>query len=626
MYRVITILLLVSSCVSQPKDRQVSSSDADSLIAYIKTTVRPHLQSREIESAKSILDSLRPVITNIDQYKLSCTWLTFKSSLAVLEGQIDSARYYIDQAMAIASKEDTTKQILLEVQIQYANTLNEQKSLDSALKYAREAYDLAKKFDTTLLPIICYRLYEMYRIIDDHTAMKKYLFEGFKYSDQPLFRVAFANGIADYYDRLDQLDSAIAFFKTFEKDTSFSSPYFAAVRYNNLGTFLSKKRAYNEALPYQLKAMAINKEIGQLSGWAFFSLAETYFGLKEYAKAKINLDSAMNMAEEQKDWTLVTKLWEARARMHKELQQYQNAYRALDSAFAYYHKEIDSSIAVQAKELEAKYAGNAKDEAIQTLSFKNDMTQRIANQRMFIILSLVAILVLLAVAVTSWWRRRRLQMFIREAELRQQLLRSQIDPHFLFNSLEVLQSTMRQLELDKALTYLSKFSRLLRLIFKNAKDSWVSLKDEIEALRNYLQLQAINFDDRFEFDIELDDNIMEDEIRIPPMLIQPFVENAVIHGVSKVGYKGVITVKIKKQNSLLHCIVEDNGTGLLINAERNLIESSSTQIIRERLAILSRQTKQPATLAIIDKHEVNEGTGVKVVLKIGLNGMATGAL
>jgi tetratricopeptide (TPR) repeat protein len=621
MYRVIVMLLLVASCVSEPKNKQASSSDGDSLIAFIKTTVRPQLQSWQTGAAKRILDSLQPVVTTIDQYKLTCTWLTFKSSLSVLQGQLDSARYYIDRAMAIASKEDTAKRILLEVQIQYANTLNEQKSLGSALRYARAAYDLAKKVDTTLLPVICYRLYEMYRIIDDHPAMKKYLFEGLKYSDQTLFKIAFTNGIADYYDRVGQIDSAIVFFKTFEKDTSFSSPYFAAVRYNNLGTFLSKKGAYKEALPYQLKAMTINRETGQLSGWAFFSLAETYFGLEEYAHAKIYLDSAMNMAEAQNDRTLVTKLWEARAKMYKALQRHQYAYTALDSSFQSYHKEIDASIAVQAKELEAKYAGKAKDEAIQGLSFKNEMTQRIASQRMLIIISLFVVLILLGAVVTLWWRRRRLQMLIREAELRQQLLRSQIDPHFLFNSLEVLQSSMRQVELDKALNYLSSFSRLLRLIFKNAKDSLVSLKDEIDALSKYLQLQAINFDDKFEYSIQLDDGMMEDELQIPPMLIQPFVENAVLHGVSKVNYKGIINIKIGKQNSFLHCIVEDNGTGLKVRPPSNVTESTSTQIIRERLKILARQTRQPATLAIINKHEINEGTGVKVVLKIGLNSM-----
>jgi LytS/YehU family sensor histidine kinase len=223
--------------------------------------------------------------------------------------------------------------------------------------------------------------------------------------------------------------------------------------------------------------------------------------------------------------------------------------------------------------------------------------------------------VILGLLVFWLWRRKQLIRHIREESLRQQLLRGQIDTHFLSNSVMGLQGLIRQGNTDEAIQFAQRLGRLFRLSLENARQPFVPLKNELEALVCYLQLQQTLFDHQFDYAIEVEGVSDQATILVPPMLLQPFAENAVLHGFTYEKEKGRINICIKKTHGALHCMIEDNGRGFQgakINADHK--QSLSTIINQERLVILSRQTKTPAQLTIVDKKATGDEPGVRVEL------------
>jgi len=146
-------------------------------------------------------------------------------------------------------------------------------------------------------------------------------------------------------------------------------------------------------------------------------------------------------------------------------------------------------------------------------------------------------------------------------EARLQSLRLQMNPHFLFNALNSIQQMILASEEMVATRYLSKFSKLLRTILVHSDKEYVSLKEELEILDLYVELESIRFKDSFKYKIEVDEEIDTDEIKLPTLLVQPFVENAIWHGLMHKEGERLLTVKFSENNDCIECIVEDNGIG-----------------------------------------------------------------
>ncbi len=201
----------------------------------------------------------------------------------------------------------------------------------------------------------------------------------------------------------------------------------------------------------------------------------------------------------------------------------------------------------------------------------------------------------------------------------QKLLRSQMTPHFIFNSLSILQGIILNKEYDKSVKYLSKFSRLLRLILENSRETAVALVHELKALENYLQVQNLVAKHPYRYTVEVDENIDSQKISIPPMIIQPFVENAIEHAFPDEEPDRNIEIKISLIDNKLFCTIADNGIGLILQQEKSFStkKSLSTTITIERLKMLSKEFKVPTDISIVDRSLANShesGTLVKLML------------
>jgi sensor histidine kinase YesM len=201
-------------------------------------------------------------------------------------------------------------------------------------------------------------------------------------------------------------------------------------------------------------------------------------------------------------------------------------------------------------------------------------------------------------------------------------LRSQMNPHFLFNSINSIEHYIITNERDKAADYLNRFSRLMRLILQNSRSQKVPLSSELEALQLYVDLERIRFKVPFEYDIELEPSVNPNDVEIPPMLIQPFVENAIWHGIQHKNEKGNIVLSFIVEDELLICTIDDDGVGRKIASEyskksRKKHKSVGLKITEERISILNQRQGARASFTVIDKvDEMNNALGTRIVLKL----------
>ncbi len=209
-------------------------------------------------------------------------------------------------------------------------------------------------------------------------------------------------------------------------------------------------------------------------------------------------------------------------------------------------------------------------------------------------------------------------------ELEQKALRLQMNPHFIFNSLNAIQNFVLANDTDKAVNYLAKFSHLMRMILANSTASHITLKDELNALIYYIDLEKLRFDDKFDYKITRDPSIDEDFVEIPPMLFQPYVENAIIHGLVNSPKRGLLEISIRRINpGTMLCTVKDNGIGrekaIEIRNKSGIKRQPKGMIItQERIDIFNKQSSKNFAVKITDlrgDHGEPAGTMVEFTIQ-----------
>jgi len=198
-----------------------------------------------------------------------------------------------------------------------------------------------------------------------------------------------------------------------------------------------------------------------------------------------------------------------------------------------------------------------------------------------------------------------------------------MNPHFIFNALNAIKKFLLKNDVPNADKYLSSFAKLLRLILDNTRENKVLLENEIELIKLYLKLEHLRFEDRLEYSILVDENINTSETEIPSMLIQPFVENAIVHGIQNKEGKGIIKVFFNQNDGYIEAVIQDDGIGrakaVALKNEAIPHKSLAIKISEERLLALRKNKNIPAGINIVDLNDTNGNqTGTKVIICIPL--------
>ncbi len=240
-----------------------------------------------------------------------------------------------------------------------------------------------------------------------------------------------------------------------------------------------------------------------------------------------------------------------------------------------------------------------------------------------IITKIVAVLILLFLAlliVRSYYKR---QLASKEKDnqlvtLENRALQSMMNPHFIFNSLGSIQKFLLQNKAEEAGNYLSQFARLIRQTMNSIKSNSVLLDDEIERLRNYIELEQLRMGSRFDYTIKADSELQQDDYSIPSMLVQPFVENAIWHGISQIQEKGSIRIHFSYvDEKIMRIVIEDNGIGfekskVFSDSKNNMNMASS--LSNKRIQLLGEKYNVNTKLVIEELHPGKENPGAKISL------------
>jgi ligand-binding sensor domain-containing protein len=262
-----------------------------------------------------------------------------------------------------------------------------------------------------------------------------------------------------------------------------------------------------------------------------------------------------------------------------------------------------------------------------SFSIEKKLWQKTWFQVLALVISLLGIWLLLSWRIRVIRREEASKNNIRKkiASLEQLALKSQMNPHFIFNSLNSIQHYVLDKDIEGANKFISGFSRLIRQTLDISTRHEISIAEEMSYLSTYLQLEKIRLENKFSFDVTTDPSIDPDEVFIPPMILQPFVENCVRHGIRyRQDNDGKITIVFKKFGSFMNCEIEDNGVGrkiALSQKSKNPIEyqSKGISLTIDRIELLNKHAARPISIHIYDLEDGNGvGTGTRVIISFPL--------
>lgn len=340
--------------------------------------------------------------------------------------------------------------------------------------------------------------------------------------------------------------------------------------YSNRSLIYMSQEKYPEAYADVLKAIDYAQQSGKIYAQIIDRIhaANILEKMSRYAEAGLYAQKALTIAREYKTYP------EEEAQAHLALARIGEKTRDWKMAYEHYnaYKEgLDSlrnaDVEKNLHEMELKYQTSEKEKEIERLDHESRLKTISYARRKSILISVVFIIILFAAMLFLWSRRKLSETRKEQAELREKLLRSQMNPHFIFNTLNAINQYVQSGKSEEASGFLSHYSRLMRQILENSNERFISLTDEIEFLNNYLRMQQLRFGVSFGYEITVGEGIDADNTEIPPMIAQPFIENAVEHGIRGVE-NGLITVSFSFVKKELILTVTDNGVGLK-NAENN---------------------------------------------------------
>ena len=530
---------------------------------------------------------------------------------------------------------------------------------DKALKYFMESLELSKKINNEQLIQYSYDgIVRMYNNTDQYEKAITITKESLAYYSPESNINSYASmyrQLASSYSSLGKLDTALVYLnKSLELKKEIHDSLGICLVYSRMAKVYMDMKNYPLAEDYFLKSLKINTNFPHYFNQAFCYafLGDLYLikDTKEWPKQQLtnelsvavlngnNEKTALTFFEKSLSVSIEYKIDAATKQVYKSLYTYYKKKKNYKNALFNFEKYIEvndsinsqeSQIAIE--ELTTKYEVNKKenqigllqkDNKLKELLFRNEQEKNSANQQfMFLGFGFGLLLVLIIILIFRQKQKNKINAIENKSlKVETQMLRSQMNPHFIFNSLNSIQSFISGNDTIDAERYLSKFSKLMRLILDNSRKPYIVFENEINTLKLYLELEKLRFDDQFEYEINYT-GIDEEFTFVPPMLAQPYIENAVLHGIRKVK-NGKITVDYKVEGKKMICTIDDNGIGrkksLDLKTALNKKKSSlGIKVTEERIELLAKELNLVLEVKIIDKLDSNnKAIGTKVIIQM----------
>ena len=501
---------------------------------------------------------------------------------------------------------------------------SEKNNYAKALEYDFRAVKIYEDLENKLqLSKIYNNIGVIYNSIDDGKKALQYFLKANqlqKQDNNPAVAVS-ASNIGLIYLKQNQKAKAKQYFdeslKAFEIHPN---PRGLGELYNNYSRYYIAENQYDLAKEFLLKAEGTFKSIEDQ-----FGLSDTYLLLGDIYFKENNPEKSLEFARKSLEMAKELELPETRMKSEKLLSDIYDKQGNQELALQHrrnYNIEKDNLEKIINEQQRLKTELDFHYEKEQLEKKETEMREKLLVILGFVVLAFV--LVGLFFYFRNKEREKTLMLQKQLAEFEHKALHLQMNPHFVFNCLASISSFIMQNGKEDAMKYLSKFSKLMRLTLEFSKESAIPIDKEIEALQNYLELEQLRFNQKFDFKINKDSEI-EDDTAIPSLLLQPYVENAIIHGVAPKEGKGFIKIDFTQKDEQLICVIEDDGVGIDTSRELkknsvNVHQSMALDISKKRLKTLEELENKKVNLKIEElKDENNNSRGTRITLELPLN-------
>ncbi|MBS1667380.1 MAG: histidine kinase [Bacteroidetes bacterium] len=526
---------------------------------------------------------------------------------------------------------------------------------DSAFFYYHKNYQLAlDKKNEIWVSNDLIALGTLYRAIGDYPTALNYYRTVFQTDNKETIQSRI-DGSFETWTRMEfaelfalenEFDSAWHYYSLF--DTTQIKEKDLRIYLASTGETFFLQKEYKHSLQNLRRALAMHQKLNDRNEIkrVLLDIAKNDFELSNKAAALEYAKKSLEISLETNSLQFIRDAYQIFYTVYDQLHQ-------TDSAYFYYKKYIDIKDMVVSDQTKGKFATYSYEEKLKTLNAEKELQQQqikqTAQQKLFLIIGISVIILSGVIIIRNVSLKRKNEVQLRKmaeaelqkqkiesqitevelqnqkTELEMQALRSQMNPHFIFNSLNSINRFILQNNRQQASEYLTKFSRLVRTILQNSQSHFITLESELEALDLYLEMEALRFNFHFTYTITHKEDLDISVIKVPPLIVQPFVENAIWHGLMHKEEPGHLFLGVEESEGLLVFTVRDDGIGrkqssLLASKSATKHKSLGLKITSDRIAMLNKSNSYPSSIHINDLvHADGSPAGTEVIIKIPIH-------
>jgi tetratricopeptide (TPR) repeat protein len=523
-----------------------------------------------------------------------------------LRGNNDEAHLFFHRALALRRNFDDATALFASLN-SLALFFRQQKQYDSAIHYFHEYDNLART-----------------------------------QGDQQKLSVV-SNNLGLMFRNQGAYDSALMFFqRALEIKRQLDDEQGIALSLRNIGDVYNERGDYRQALEYYNKSLSIRESIGYNFGLTVLlkDIAEMLRQAGSPNEALVFARRSVQVARESHLKPEEADALKTLSAVYEDLGDYSRSLNVHQQYVILKDSLLNAEKTRQLSELQVKYETEqkekellAKSKAIELLEVQSAADERVRVSLMIAILFMAGMAIVLYKRYTLKKRaeeelaRKNLEIESKNREiedvnkeLEKRMLRAQMDPHFIFNCLSGIQHFITANDKHNALRYLSGFSQLVRQVLENSVNTIVPLADELRLLELYIELESLRFGQRFEHEIEVDPDIDVHNVEVPFLLLQPYVENAIQHGLRHRLSGGRLSISLHRSGANVCCVVEDNGVGRnyarRLDGVRSGHRPRGMALAEQRLTLLNRKQSRKTLVRIEDLDESSRTCGTKVTITI----------
>lgn len=519
--------------------------------------------------------------------------------LGVVYRRLDVIRTALDYHKEALDLAESVKPITLELKHSIAISQNSMGNIYLALKQ----YDLALE--------LFYKSLEIEKELDNKLGL------AINYHN-----IGYAQEAKGFID-----DALINYQTSLKYNNEINSDIGRVICYNSIGKLDIQKGDYKEALPIIQSALEKAKIINDKY---YISLSYSNLGLlnlkmKDFKASEKNLNEALKIAKNFNLKSQETEAYNYLSQLNEDLKNYKTSLQ-----FYQQYVELDKSITNEknfqyVSDLILKYESEKKNNQIKALASENEIVKlKLIQNRKILLLSLLGGILIVGFFVILH-RQHRLKNEKKIVTLEQEMLRNQMNPHFIFNSLNSIKLYIINNEKENAVYYLNKFSKLIRKILIASTEKEISLQDELDTMTLYMNIENMRFSNEINYQTHIDEKVNPALIKVPSLILQPFLENALWHGLSsKSGEKNIQLNVSQKSQEYITITITDNGVGRSVSEkikEQKKLKRKSVgiDITKARLENFSKGFINDYKIEIVDLFENEIPTGTKVIVNIPTN-------